>query len=437
MKKLITLFLLLLCVVVSAQKKKTASDARFVGLDAQLSQFLTDWHIVGFAVVVVEKDKIVYSKGFGYRDVDKKLPVDGNTLFAIASCSKAFTATLIGQLVNEGKLDLDKPVTSYYPNLKFYTDNMNNIITARDMLSHKTGLPRHDYSWYFFPSDSRDSLVKRIQFMEPTATVREKWQYNNFMFLALGEIDEQLSGKTWETNIKEKIFAPLGMTRSNLTIKDLAADPNASLGYGLKKDSILKKMDYYNISGSGPAGAINSSVNEMANWVTAWINDGKSFATRPFRPKSEVITGYAAYGSPEEQQTYDRLDDIFRTGKLQKYNVGISGGDAKTNFYLSLGYQNQESVLKLEDFERYSFQVNLDHAISNKVKIGTSNSLSKVNRQVVQVGDGPAGFFRLLCTRQHFTRFTMPMALITNQSLSITTLPFSKIRTTMLTASAA
>ena len=126
----------------------------------------------------------------------------------------------------------------------------------------------------------------------------------------------------------------------------------------------------------------------------AWINDGKTLATRPFRSTTEVITGFAAYGTPEEQKTYDRLDDVFRTGKLQKYNVGVSGGDAKTNFYLGLGYQSQGSTLKLEDFERFSFQFNLDHAISNSVKIGTSNSLSKVNRQVVQVGDGPAGFFQ-------------------------------------------
>ncbi len=126
----------------------------------------------------------------------------------------------------------------------------------------------------------------------------------------------------------------------------------------------------------------------------AWVNDGKSVATRPFRSTSEVITGFAAYGTPEEQKTYDRLSDVFRTGKLQKYNVGVSGGDAKTNFYLGLGYQNQQSTLRLEDFERFSFQINLDHSISNKVKIGTSNSISKVNRQVVQVGDGPAGFFQ-------------------------------------------
>lgn len=151
------------------------------------------------------------------------------------------------------------------------------------------------------------------------------------------------------------------------------------------EDGIAKTGDLWVLT-TGPEHA--QIVND------AWVNDGKSFATRPFRPKSEVITGYAAYGTPEEQATYDRLSDVFRTAKLQKYNVGVSGGDAKTNFYISLGYQNQESTLKLEDFERYSFQVNLDHSISNKVKIGTSNSLSKVNRQVVQVGDGPAGFFQ-------------------------------------------
>jgi TonB-linked outer membrane protein, SusC/RagA family len=125
-----------------------------------------------------------------------------------------------------------------------------------------------------------------------------------------------------------------------------------------------------------------------------WINDGKTYATRPFRPTTEVITGYAAYGNPEDQKTYNRLDDVFRTAQLQKYNLSVSGGDAKTNFYLGGEYQKQQATLKLENFERYSFQINLDHSISKQVKVGTSNSLSKVNRQVVQVGDGPAGFFQ-------------------------------------------
>lgn len=273
MKRSFLLFFLLLNF--SAFSQKTKVENKFAGLEATFNQILKDWHIAGFAVAVVEKNKIIYSKGFGYRDIEKKLPVDSNTLFAIGSCSKAFTAALIGQWVNEGKIDLDKPATSYLPHLKFYDDNMNNLITPRDMLSHRTGLPRHDISWYLFPSESKDSLVRRIQFMEPSAPLRSKWQYNNFMYLSLGAMDEQLSGNTWEADVRQKIFTPLNMRRSNFTIKDLIADRNASLGYGVSKDSIIDKSDYYNIAGMSPAGAINSSVNEMANWVMTWINDGK------------------------------------------------------------------------------------------------------------------------------------------------------------------
>ncbi len=134
---------------------------------------------------------------------------------------------------------------------------------------------------------------------------------------------------------------------------------------------------------------------EHAEIVNAcWLNDGKSYATRPFRSKSEVITGYTAYGTPEEQNTYDRLGDVFRTATLQKYNASVSGGDNKTNFFLGGEYQKQEATLKIQDFERYSFRLNLDHSLSSSLKIGTSNNISYVKRQVVRVGDGPAGLFQ-------------------------------------------
>jgi TonB-linked SusC/RagA family outer membrane protein len=131
---------------------------------------------------------------------------------------------------------------------------------------------------------------------------------------------------------------------------------------------------------------------ELVNLVH--LNDGKSFARRPFRPKSEIVAGFPAYGNPEDQQTYDRVSDVFRTAHSQRYNVSVSGGDAKTNFYIGGEYQDQQSTLKLQDFERYSFRVNLDHSISPKFKIGTSNSLSSVPRRLVRVGDGPAGLFQ-------------------------------------------
>lgn len=275
MKIIITILLITFSFTVFGQKKVTSSADPLAGIDTTLERILKERKAAGFAVAVVEKNKIIYAKGFGYRDYEKKVPVTPNTLFAIGSCTKAFTTMLIGLLNKENKLDYDKPVRDYLPDLKFFNNDMNNQVTVRDLMSHRTGLPRHDYSWYFFNTASRDSLLQRIQYMEPTAAIRQTWQYNNFMFLLQGMIAEKITGKSWEQNIREKIFTPLGMTTSNLSIKELEKSKEPSSGYYLYKDSIIKKSNYYNINGMAPAGSINSSVNEMANWVMAWINGGK------------------------------------------------------------------------------------------------------------------------------------------------------------------
>jgi len=290
------LIFLLLCALslqsLAQQSSTTVNDPRFKGLDTAFQHVLKTWHAAGFAVAVIEKNKVVYAKGFGYRDIAGKLPVTPNTLFAIGSCTKAFTATLIGKLQQDGKLDIDKPVNNYLPGLKFYNDAMTNTITLRDMMSHRTGLPRHDLSWYFFNTPSTDSLVQRVQYMEPTFGIRQKWQYNNFMFAAQGDVVQHLSGKSWQENIREKFFVPLGMSRSDLSIPELEKTDDVATGYGLKKDSIIKKLDYYHIDGMEPAGAINSSVNDMAKWVITWINNGKYEGKEiiPARFRDEAIS---------------------------------------------------------------------------------------------------------------------------------------------------
>jgi CubicO group peptidase (beta-lactamase class C family) len=312
--KIITLILFsVTTLIISTQTKSQTTDKRFNGLDTAFARILKDWKAAGFAVAVVEKNKIIYENGFGFRDIENKLPVTPNTLFAIGSCTKAFTAALIGLLENESKVDIDKPVELYMPGLKFFNDPMNNTITLRDMMSHRTGLPRHDFSWYFFSSSSRDSILQRIQYQEPTAPVRDKWQYNNFMFAAQGAITEKLTGKSWEDNVREKFFKPLGMVNSNFTINEWKAYKESSLGYGLKNDSIIKKLDYYNIAAMSPAGAINSSVHEMSNWVITWINGGK-FNGREIIPSkhfTQAISPQAivAPGLP----TKERPDVFFST----------------------------------------------------------------------------------------------------------------------------
>ena len=290
MKQLLLTLAIFPMLLTQAQDKNQITDKRFAGVDTALARVLSVWKGPGFAVVVVEKNKVVYANGFGFRNYEEKLPVTPNTLFAIGSCTKAFTASLIGELAAKGDLDIDKPVRNYLPDLKFFNDDMNDRITLRDMMCHRTGLPRHDFAWYLFSTTTRDSLVKRLQYLEPSARVRDKWQYNNFMFMLQGVVVEKITHQTWETNIKNNIFLPLGMNHSNTSIADMEKDPDAALGYEIKDSAnirMIHKLDYFHIDAMGPAGSINSSVMDMSNWLITWIHGGK------FNNKEIIPAGFA------------------------------------------------------------------------------------------------------------------------------------------------
>ncbi|MAB48279.1 MAG: penicillin-binding protein [Flavobacteriaceae bacterium] len=251
------------------------TDKRLKGIEKQFNSVLESTKAPGFAVAIVEGDKVIYAKGFGYADYENKIPADANTLFAIGSSTKAFTSALLGMLQEEGKLSLDDSPIKHVPELRFYNDEMNNNIIIKDLMRHSTGLPRHDGSWYFFPSDSKDSLVARIQYHEPFTGVRQQWYYNNFGFLLQGVITERITGESWEKNIEDKFFKPLGMNRSKTMIDGMKNGTNTAFGYRLDDDRNIEKMDYFDIAGMSPAGSINSSVNDMSQWLKTWINKGK------------------------------------------------------------------------------------------------------------------------------------------------------------------
>ncbi|WP_111683580.1 serine hydrolase [Winogradskyella tangerina] len=251
------------------------TDKRLKGIEKQFNSVLETTKAAGFAVAIVEGDKVIYSKGFGYADYENKVPADANTLFAIGSSTKAFTSALLGKLREDGKLSLDDSPLDYVPGLKFYNDNMNNNVIIKDLMRHSTGLPRHDGAWYFFPSHNKDTLVARMQYQEPFTGVRQQWYYNNFGFLLQGVITEKLTDKSWEENIEEHFFKPLGMDRSNTMIDGMKNGTNVAFGYNLDEERNIKKMEYYDIAGMSPAGSINSSVNDMSKWLKLWINKGK------------------------------------------------------------------------------------------------------------------------------------------------------------------
>ncbi len=266
------LFLLFSFFLIQSLNAQT-TDKRLAGIDTFINRILSEWKAAGVTVAVVEKNKVIMARGFGYKDYENKVPVTENTLFAIGSCTKAFTSSLLSFPMKEGKLDFDEPVNHYLPELRFISDELTNNVTTRDMMSHRTGLPRHDLAWYGSAA-KRDSLIYIIRYFEKTAPLRRVFQYNNFMFLTQGVLAEKLSGKSWETLIKEQLFTPLNMTSSNTSMNDHIKAGDYSFGY-TESDGKIKKMPFMNIDGIGPAGSINSNAKDMANWVMMWINGGK------------------------------------------------------------------------------------------------------------------------------------------------------------------
>ncbi len=243
------------------------------GFDKFVDQAIKDWNVPGFAIGIVVDDEVVFAQGFGYRDLDKRYPVTPKTHFAIGSCTKAFTTFLLGLLVDDGKMEWNTPVNQYIPEFRLYDEYATNHITPRDLVTHRSGLPRHDLMWYN-SSFSRKEIVERLRFLEPSKQLREKFQYNNLMFLSAGYLGGQLADSTWEEAIKQRIFKPLGMNNSNLSVDDSQKGDNFALPYE-EKDDEIRLMSFRKIDNVGPAGSINSNIEDMTNWVRMHLNKGK------------------------------------------------------------------------------------------------------------------------------------------------------------------
>lgn len=261
----------------SVERAASGADAarkELEGYDQLVQGMIEAWRVPGLAVAIVKDGEVIYQKGFGLRDREKKLPVTEDTLFAIGSSTKAFTTFVMGTLVDEGKLDWDKPVSNFLPGFRLYDRTATELITPRDLVTHRSGLPRHDLSWYNATDLSRKELVDRLPYMKPTYSLREKFQYNNFMFLTAGYLVEQVTGKSWEDNVRERIFGPLGMTGANFSVEDSQKAADFALPYDEEAETI-KLIPFRVVTNMGPAGSINASARDMAKWVEIHLSGGK------------------------------------------------------------------------------------------------------------------------------------------------------------------
>jgi CubicO group peptidase (beta-lactamase class C family) len=255
---------------------QSSIERNLAGLDPYMAKILQEWNAPGVAVGIIAKDKLIFAKGYGYRDFGKKLPMTTKTLFQVASNTKLFTAVGAGFLVAEGKLEWDQPIRNSVPSIQFFNDELNRSITLRDMLAHRTGVTRHDTVWY--KSDfTRKELFERLKYLEPSVPPRQTFLYNNLMYTAAGYVVQLVSGKSWEEFTAERIFKPLGMTSTIFTVAEMRTSPDHAVPYRERRDSteLFQTPFYTEQDGIAPAGAIVSNIEDMSKWLTALMNEGR------------------------------------------------------------------------------------------------------------------------------------------------------------------
>ncbi|QLG42203.1 serine hydrolase [Paenibacillus sp. E222] len=243
------------------------------GLDDFVEEQLQRWKGVGVAVAIIHRDEVILQKGYGYRDLESKLEVTPHTLFAIGSSTKAFTASTAALLVDQDMLKWDTPVRTYLKDFKMFDPVATERLTIRDMLCHRSGLPRHEMVWYN-SSRSREELVNALQYLEPNEDFRNKWQYQNLMYMAAGYLVGQLKGTSWENVVQESLFNPLGMNSSVFSVDEMQNQPDFAFPY-IDQNGESTRIPFRKIDAVGPAGSINSNLVDMIAWVQFQLNQGQ------------------------------------------------------------------------------------------------------------------------------------------------------------------
>lgn len=258
----------------------------FEGLDEYIQQAMESWNCPGVAVTVVKGDDLVYQSVQGFRDVEAQLPVTADTRFPLASVTKSFTAMTAALLVDEGKLEWDKPVREYIPEFILDDEYTTSHVTVRDLLSHRTGLPRHDLAAWRLDV-SRAEFIKRMKHFKFSATFREKFQYNNLMYYAAAYLVESLAGQKWEDFVHDRIFAPLGMTGSNFQPEPPQPGQPIAKGYRVDRDEeggakglIELPFGLHTELSPGAAGALFSTLADLTQWLRVHVNDGRAGDTQ-------------------------------------------------------------------------------------------------------------------------------------------------------------
>ncbi|WP_350285074.1 serine hydrolase [uncultured Croceitalea sp.] len=321
------------------------TDNRLSKLDSDIENLMESFHTVGLSIAIVENDTIIYNQSFGYRDLENKLLVDGNTMFPIGSVTKPFTAALIGIHEGQGKLSIkDRPV-KHLDYLQFNSDEMNNLVTIEDLLAHRSGIGVVDAAHVFFPKKSVEEHLRRLPHLHPNSAVRERFDYSNMGYAILGAISSAVSQKTWSENITRVIFEPLEMSKSNTSLAQMTESDNYAFGYSVANKKEVVKVLYEDQHESAAAGAINSTITDMSKWMLMLLHGGV-YKHKQIIPKAYLERSFSEHNILNTSFSFDKkytlLNDCYGYGwfnhtynGLYRVNHGgnVSGFTASINMY--------------------------------------------------------------------------------------------------------
>lgn len=312
------------------QAAQAASDvpARLSAIEEKLEKRRKELGIPGMSLVIVKDDQIIYMKGLGYKDFEKQVAVTPDTQFAIGSATKAFTALSALMSVDEGKLSLDDSPKKYLSYFKINNPDTDAKITVRDLMCHSSGLNRTDLAMVTGKL-SRQELIQVAGEAKPVAGLREKFMYQNLMFTAAGEIVATVQKEPWEKFIPERIFTPLGMANTSLSMKQMEKVKDFSYGYDYNFDTkATRRLPFRDIDQVAPAGSINSSARDMAEWLRFVLNGGTVNGKRLVSEKNfeewlkpqMKIAGTSSYGLGWFLQQWNGLKVVQHGGNIDGFN---------------------------------------------------------------------------------------------------------------------
>lgn len=384
MKKLLVILSLFL-IAITNTTAQTQPGFITDSLESYISQGLTDWKIPGLAIAIVKNGKVVVTKGFGVIDIQTNEPVNENTLFMIASNSKLFTGTALAQLEYNDKLKLNDKVSKYLHGYRLYDSNATDLVTIRDMLSHRIGTKTFQGDFLFWNGKpSRQQIINKMKLLKPVSGFREAFGYCNSCFLTAGQIIPAVTKQPWEVYVYDNIVAPLGMTNTHMLTRNIEQLPNIAKPYTTQFTGRLQQLPYDNVDNIAPAGSMVSCVNDISKWLLMQLDSGKLNGRQVIewpviqktREMNTVIssgknillpTHFTGYGLGVFMSDYNGKQVYFHTGGafgfvtntcfVPEENLGIVilTNNDNQNFYEALRYQILDAYLDVPYQNRSKF----------------------------------------------------------------------------------